>query len=185
MIGLIIILVFPFIFFYTQINNLNQKTGAIKKAMDEGKETYTDTINMCERWTETGEQVYNTVWHYCKTHPEQDAIDGDQVLMGLKTYRVYKNYSKEKFIKHIQWQKDHDECWCYERVAFNEKEKNLDFKLKYHMTKQFFYRLRFDFTTHHYYIWYNGSDKKEIIDYDTYKKLGGTDSKDKAKEYKK
>lgn len=183
-IGFLIIIIFPFIFFYTQVNNLGKKTNAIKEAIEEGKETYIDTVDMCERWTATGEKVYHTTWHYCKTRPEQDAIDGDKVLMGLNTFTVYKNYSKESYIADIQWKIDHEICWCWERHAFNEKKKE-DCLLHYHMKDKYFYRLGWDNTTHNYCITYHSTDNKEIISYEKYKELGGYDLKDRTRGYRR
>lgn len=183
MIGLIIILVFPFIFFYTQMNNFNEKTGAIRKAIEEEKETYIDTVDMCERWTATGEKVYHCKWVYTNKKTE-DAIEGDNVLMGLNTHKVYRNYSKEKYIADIQWRMDHGTCWCWERHAFNEKTKE-DCLLHYHMKDKYFYRLGWDNVTHNYCITYHNTDKKEIISYEKYKEFGGFDIKDRTRGYRK
>lgn len=182
MIGLIIIIVFPFMFFYTQMNNLNRKTSAIKKAIDKEKETYIDPIDMCERWTATGEKVYRGKWVY-KTIKTEDAIEGDDVLFGLNTYKIYRNYSKEKYIADIQWQIDHGRCWCWERHAFNNKNKK-DYHLHYHMKGKYFYRLNWDDKTHNYYIEYYNNGKKEIINYEKYRELGGFDWEDRKKRYK-
>lgn len=182
-VGLIIILVFPFIYFYTQMTNLNSKTSAIKKAIDEGKETYTDTVDMCERWTATGEKVYRTKWVYTSIKTE-DAIEGDDVLMGLNTHKVYRNYSKENFINHIQQQIDNGECWCYERAAYN-RNSSQDYILRYNMKDKYFYYLGFDYDTHSYFIKYYNNNQKEMIDYNRYKELGGYDWKDESRGYRK
>lgn len=182
-IGFLIIIIFPFIYFYTQANNFGKKTSAIKKAMDEGRETYIDTVDMCERWLATGEKVYHCKWVYT-TIKTEDAIEGDNVLMGLDTHRVYRNYSKESFIKHVQSQIDNGECWCWERHAYNEKAPK-DYYLHYNMKEKYFYRLRWDSDTHDYCIEYDNTDKKDIITYERYKELGGTDWKDKTKDYRR
>ena len=57
MVGLLIIIIFPFIFYYTQINNLNKKTTSIRKALKEGNETYIDPVDYKMRWTENGALV--------------------------------------------------------------------------------------------------------------------------------
>lgn len=183
MIGLIIILVFPFAFFYTQINKLDDKTNAIKKAINKEKETYLDTVDMCTRWTTTGEKVYRCKWVY--THIKtKDAVEGDDVLIGLNSYRIYRNYSKENFLNHIQNQINNNKCWCYERSAYN-KNSNKDYILRYNMKDKYFYYLGWDNETHNYIIIYYGTNKKEIITYERYKELGGYDSKDKTRGYKK
>ena len=183
-IGFLVIIIFPFIYFYTQANKLGQKTSSIKKAMDEGKETYTDTVDMCTRWTETGEKVYRSIWHYHKTHPEQDAIEGDDVLFGLNTYRVYRNYTKERFVEHVQRQIDSGKCWCFERAAFNQNSSK-DYVLRYNMKEKYFYHLGWDWNTHSYFVKYHGTDKIVTIDYDRYKELGGYDWKDQTKGYRR
>lgn len=182
MIGLIIILVFPFIFFYTQMNKLNNKTSAIKKAMDEGKETYIDTVDMCTRWTATGEKVYRCKWVYTHIKTE-DTIEGDDVLIGLNTHKIYRNYSKENFFDHVQNQINNNKCWCYERSAYN-KNSNKDYILKYNMKDKYFYHLGWDNKTHNYIIQYYNTDKTETITYKEYKELGGCDSKDKTRGYR-
>ena len=42
--GLLIIIIFPFIYFYTQMDNFNQKTDVIKRAIDEKKYYYCDNF---------------------------------------------------------------------------------------------------------------------------------------------
>ena len=141
MIGLIIILVFPFVFFYTQMNNLNKKTGAIKKAMDEGKETYIDPIDYKMHWTENGALVMRTKLHYLWKPGDQDAIAGDEVIIDLNTNKIYRNYSREKFKVHIQEQIDQGKCWCGERKEFRDRGYSRDYLLKYHMKDKYFYSL--------------------------------------------
>ena len=181
-IGFLIIIIVPFVFYYTQINNLNQKVVIIKKAINERKETYIDTVDMCERWTATGEKVYHCKWVYTAIKTE-DAIEGDDVLMGLNSHKVYRNYSKERFIQHIQWQIDNGLCWCWDRSAYNKKN-NADSDLKYHLKEKYFYYLGLDLNSHKYFICYYNTNKKEIIDFNKYKELGGLDWKDKTGGYK-
>lgn len=136
MIGLIIIIVFPFVFFYTQMNNLNRKTSAIKKALDEGKETYIDPLTGKTHWTENGEQVIRTTVNKFEKIPE-GCIVGDRILQGIKSNRVYKNYSYENYIQHIQRQIDNGKCWCFERSAYT----NSNSDLRYNLKEKYFYTL--------------------------------------------
>ena len=136
MIGLIIIIVFPFVYFYTQMNNLGRKTSAIKKALDEGKETYIDPLTGKTHWTENGEQVIRTTVNKFEKIPE-GCIVGDRILQGIKSGKVYKNYSYENFIKHVQRQIDSGECWCFERSAYT----NSNSDLRYNLKEKYFYTL--------------------------------------------
>lgn len=140
-VGLIIILVFPFIFFYTQMNKLNNKTSAIKKAMDEGKETYIDPIDYKMHWTENGALVMKQKLGCIWKPGDQGAIAGDEVIIDLNTNKIYRNYSREKFVAHIQEQMDQGKCWCGERKEFRDRGCSRDYLLKYHMRDKYFYRL--------------------------------------------
>ena len=53
------------------------------------------------------------------------------------------------------------------------------------MKDKYFYYLGWDNETHNYIIIYYGTNKKENITYERYKELGGYDSKDKTRGYKK
>ena len=141
MIGLIIILVFPFIFFYTQMNNFNKKTGAIRKAIEEEKETYIDPIDYKMHWTENGALVMKIKLDCLWKQGDQDAIAGDDVIIDLNTRKIYRNYSKEKFEAHIQEQIDQGKCWCGERKEYRDRGCMRDYLLKYHMKDKYFYKL--------------------------------------------
>lgn len=177
-VGLIIILVFPFIYFYTQMNNLNSKTSAIKKAIDEGKETYYDSTDGFLHWTKNGEKVIDCVWGYAENN---DAIVGDQVLIGAKSHHVYKNYTKEKFKYHIQTQIDCGYCWCYERHTYNEEFRG-DLALRYHMKGKYFYYLikeehkssNYDDNRLYLYCEKN-TGKRRKISFEEYIQLGGSE----------
>ena len=182
-VGLLIILVFPFIYFYIQMNNFNQKTDAIRTAINEKKETYIDPLTSKMHWTENGEQVIWTEILPVERNIPEGCIVGDKVLRGVKTGRVYKNKSYERYKEHIQWQLDHGECWCFERHAYNKKNQT-DYDLRYHMIGKYFYSLQFDWNIHEYCIIYKDTQKKEIINYDEYEKLGGCDWKDRTRGYK-
>lgn len=142
-VGLIIILVFPFIYFYTQMNNFNQKTDAIRTAINEKKETYIDPLTGKMHWTENGEQVIWTEILSVERNIPEGCIIGDKVLRGVKTGRVYRNKSYEDFKDHIQEQILADEVWCYER---NDYAKANDSPgktfLRYHMKDKYFYSLK-------------------------------------------
>lgn len=195
MIGLLIIIIFPFIFYYTQINNLNKKTISIRKAVKEGKETYIDPIDYKMHWTENGALVrkmkLNSLWK----PGDQDSLPGDEVIIDLNTNKIYKNFSKEKFITHIQEQIDKNKCWCGERKEFRDKGCAKDHHLKYHMKERYFYKLetnktcetiygkngrptnRSKLTFYCYKLIYNPLTKrygdKIEIGYNEYQKLGG------------
>ena len=53
-VGLLIIIIFPFIYFHTQMNNFNQKTNTIRKAIKSEKETYYDITDGHLHWTQNG-----------------------------------------------------------------------------------------------------------------------------------
>ena len=183
LVGLLIIIIFPFIYFYTQMNNLNQKTDAIKKAVVEGKETYIDPLTGKTHWTKNGEQVIWTEILSVEQNIPEGCIIGDKVLRGVKTGHIYKNKSFEQYKQHIQRQIDNKKCWCYERHVFNKKNR-ADYDLRYHIKEKYFYSLHWDQNVHKYYIVYYGTNNKEFIDYKRYKELGGYDWKDETRGYK-
>lgn len=178
MIGLIIILVFPFIFFYTQMNNFNEKTGNIRKAIEEGKETYYDTTDGFLHWTANGDRVIHCTWWYDEGN---GTIKGDKVLMGAKSHHIYKNYTQEKFTSHVQSQINHNCCWCYERHAYNEEFRN-DITLRYHMKDKYFYYLikeehrsaNYDDNRLYLYCERNTGEKRKIT-FEEYIQLGGSE----------
>lgn len=182
MIGLIIIIIFPFIYFYAQMNNLNQKTDAIRTAINEKKETYIDPLTGKMHWIENGEQVIWTEILSVEKNIPDGCIIGDKVLRGIKTGKIYKNKSYEKFVAHVQRQINNEEIWCWERHSYNEDR--VDYNLKYNIKEKYFYFLTFDWNTHDYCIIYNDTKKKEKITYEKYKELGGCDWKDKTRGYK-
>lgn len=142
MIGLIIILIFPFIYFYTQMNNFNQKTGAIRKAINEEKETYIDPLTGKMHWTETGEQVIWTEILPVERNIPEGCIVGDKVLRGIKTGKVYKNRSYEQFMDHVQTQINSGEIWCYERRDYAKEYDDYSRRnIRYHMIDKYFYIL--------------------------------------------
>lgn len=194
MIGLIIILVFPFIHFYRQMNRFNKKTGTIRKAIDEGKEIYIDPIDYKMHWTENGALVMKIKLDCLWKPGDQGAIAGDDVIIDLNTRKIYKNYSKEEFEAHIQEQIDQGKCWCGERKEYRNRGCMKDYLLKYHMKDKYFYRLnkketretirnkkgralKDKFTIYCYKQIYNPTTKRydeEIeIGYKEYKELGG------------
>lgn len=194
MIGLIIIIIFPFIYFYTQMNNFNEKTGTIRKAIDEGKETYIDPIDYKMHWTENGALVMKIKLDCLWESGNQGAIAGDDVIIDLNTHKIYRNYSKEEFEAHIQEQIDQGKCWCGERKEYRDRGCMKDYLLKYHMEDKYFYRLnkketretirnkkgralKDKFTIYCYKQIYNPTTKRydeEIeIGYKEYRKLGG------------
>lgn len=184
MIGLIIILIFPFIYFYTQMCNLNSKTNAIKKAMDEGKETYIDPLTGKMHWTENGEQVIWTEILSVEKNIPEGCIVGDKVLQGVKSKKIYKNKSREQFHIHVQKQLDAGKIWCWERNEYNNKN-NKDNSLRYNMKDKYFYSLYWDWNSISYYIRYNNTGEKESITFERYKELGGYDWQDKGEGYRK
>lgn len=135
-IGFLIIIIFPFVFYYTQINNLNQKVNTIKKAMKEKKETYIDPLTGKTHWTGNGEQVIRTTVNKLGKIPE-GCIGGDRILQGVNSGKVYRNYSYENYVKYVQSQIDEGKCWCLERSVFT----NLNGDLKYNMIEKYFYTL--------------------------------------------
>ena len=193
-VGLIIILVFPFIYFYTQMCNLNSKTSAIKKAIDEGKETYIDPLTGKMHWTKNGALVIRTKLDFLWKPGDQQGIPGDEVIIDLNTRKIYRNYSREKFQMHIQDQINQGKCWCGERQEYRDRGYSKDYLLKYHMKDKYFYRLdkkeiretirnkkgralKDKFTIYCYKQIYNPTTKRydeEIeIGYKEYRKLGG------------
>ena len=188
--GLLIIIIFPFIYFYTQMDNFNQKTDVIKRAIDEKKETYIDPLTGKMHWTKNGALVTKTKLNMFWKSGEQDSLPGDEVLIDLNTDKIYRNYSREKFIAHVQEQKKQGKCWCGARKEFRDKGYLKDKFLKYHMTGLYFYKLEHNMireiqkgklerkiTIHCYQIIYNPTTKtyneKHEIDYIQYKNLGG------------
>lgn len=135
-IGFLIIIIFPFVFYYTQINNLNQKINTIKKAMKEEKETYIDSLTGKTHWTGNGEQVIRTTVNKLGKIPE-GCIGGDRILQGVNSGKVYRNYSYENYVKYVQSQIDEGKCWCLERSAFT----NSNSDLKYNIIEKYFYTL--------------------------------------------
>lgn len=180
-VGLLIIIIFPFIYFYTQINNFNQKTGAIKKAINEEKEVYIDPLTGKMHWTENGEQVIWTEILSVEQNIPKGCIVGDKVLRGVKTDKIYKNQNYEDFVAHVQRQINNGEIWCWERHSYNGDR--ADYNLKYHIKEKFLYYFIFDWNTHNYCIVYNDTKKKEIISYKKYKELGGCDWRDMTRGY--
>ena len=193
-VGLIIILIFPFIYFYTQMNNLNSKTSAIKKAMDEGKETYIDPLTGKMHWTKNGALVTQTKLDFLWKIGDQQSIPGDEVIIDLNTRKIYRNYSREKFQMHIQNQINQGKCWCGERQEYRDRGYSKDYLLKYHMKDKYFYRLdkkeiceairdkrgralKDKFTIYCYKQIYNPVtrryNEKTEISYEEYRKLGG------------
>lgn len=143
MIGLIIILVFPFIYFYTQMNRFNEKTGNIRKAIEEGKETYYDYTTGKTHWTANGAVVKRISLPYSNWKPGyQDTYYKDDVILGLNDGKIYRNFSKEEFAKHVQKQIDEGKCWCGERQEYRDYGCWRDERTKYHMKDKYFYRLK-------------------------------------------
>lgn len=139
--GLLIIIVFPFIYFYTQMNNFNQKTGAIRTAINEKKETYIDPLTGKMHWTENGALVVRTELSPFWDLKNQNGLPGDEVLINPNTQRIYKNYSREKYIAHVQEQKRQGKCWCGERKEYRDKGYLKDHNIKFHMKEKYYYRL--------------------------------------------
>lgn len=185
-IGFLIILIFPFIYFYTQANKFSQKTSTIKKAIEEEKETYYDTTDGFLHWTANGDKVIHCTWGYAENN---EAIVGDKVLMGAKNHHVYRNYTKEKFETHIQSQINCGKCWCYERHAYNQEFRN-DLTLRYHMEDKYFYYLvkeehrstNYDDNRLYLYCERNTGEKRKIT-FEEYVQLGGSELTEN--EYKK
>lgn len=193
--GLLIIIISPFIYFYTQMNNFNQKTNIIKKAIDEKKETYIDPIDLKVHWTENGALVTRKILSNFWTNGDQDSLVGDEVILGINNNRVYKNYSRDKFVAHVQEQIDQGKCWCGERKEYRDKGCTKDHHMKYHMKEKYFYRLnikevkedifnekgrymfRSKITIYCYKQIYNPATETygDLIEigYEEYKKLGG------------
>ena len=178
--GLLIIIIFPFIYFYTQMNNFNQKTNTIRKAIKSEKETYYDITDGHLHWTQNGDAVMYWTW----AHQERsDVIKGDEVICNLKMNKIYKNLTQERYKSHIQFQIDTGKCWCYERHEYNNPIKN-DLTLRYHIEDKYFYylikeskddRLRL-------YCKKNTGEKRQI-NFEEYIRLGGSELSES--EYKK
>lgn len=192
--GLLIVIIFPFIYFYTQMDNFNQKTDIIKKAIDNEKETYIDPLTGKMHWTKNGALVTKTKLNMFWKLGEQDSLPGDEVLIDLNTGKIYKNYSREKFAAHVQEQIKQGRCWCGARKEFRDRGYLKDKYLKYHMKGLYFYRLITDKATcpiydqkgkyisnkiilYCYKQIYNPATKKyenqTEIGYKEYKRLGG------------
>lgn len=164
------------------MNNFNEKTSAIKKAINEGSETYIDPLTGKTHWTENGEQVIWTEILPVERNIPEGCIVGDKVLRGVKSGKVYKNKSYERFVAHVQRQIDNGEVWCWERHAFNKDR--ADYNLRYHMKEKYFYYCTFDWDTHDYCIINNNTKEKQVINYEKYKELGGCDWRDRTRGYK-
>ena len=184
MIGLIIILVFPFIYFYTQMNRFNEKTGNIRKAIDKGQETYVDPLTGKNHWIENGEQVIWTEILSIEKNIPEGCIVGDQILRGVKSGKIYKNRSRERFQIHIQKQMDAGKIWCWERNEYNNQN-HKDNGLRYNMKDKYFYSLYWDWNSVSYYIRYYNTKEKEPITFERYKELGGYDWQDKGEGYRR
>lgn len=193
--GLLIIIIFPFIYFYTQMDNFNQKTDVIRTAINEGKETYIDPLTGKMHWTENGAVVSRIKLNMFWKPGDQNSLPGDEVIINLSTQKIYKNFSEEKYIAHIQNQKKSGKCWCGERKTFRDKGFLKDSFMKYHMRDKYFYKLSSNiirestYNKNGRYMFSNililycyiqiydliaktYKDKKEI-GYQEYKKLGG------------
>lgn len=138
--GLLIIIIFPFIYFYTQMNKFNQKTDIIRTAINEGKEIYIDPLTGKMHWTENGEQVVLTSI-LSVGNKIQGCIPGDKVLQGVKTGRVYKNFSYKDFEAHVKKQLNNKEIWCAERKHYRDGGWYNDSGMKYHMQDKYLYCL--------------------------------------------
>lgn len=193
-VGLLIIIIFPFIYFYTQMNSFNQKTDAIRTAINEKKETYIDPLTGKMHWTENGALVMKIKLDYLWKPGDQGAIAGDNVIIDLNTRKIYRNYSKEEFEVHIQEQINQGKCWCGERKEYRDRGCMRDYLLKYHMKDKYFYKLnkketretirdkrgralQDKFTIYCYKQIYNPTtkryDEKIEIGYKEYRELGG------------
>ena len=190
MIGLIIVLISPFIYFYMQMNNFNQKTDTIKKAINEKKEINIDPLTGKMHWTKNGALVMKMKLDMFWISGNQKSIPGDEVLIDLNTDEIYKNYSRENFVAHVQEQMKQGKCWCGERKEFRDKGYLKDNHLKYHIKQKYFYKLEYvmnreiqkgklerKITIHCYQLIYNPTtntyNEKYEIDYKKYKELGG------------
>lgn len=141
-VGLLIIIIFPFIYFYTQMSSFNQKTNAIRKAINEEKETYIDPLTGKTHWTENGEQVIWTEILSVERNIPEGCIVGDKVLRGVKSGKVYKNRSYEQFMNHVQRQINNGEVWCYERKNYAKEYDDYSKEyVRYHMIDKYFYIL--------------------------------------------
>ena len=180
--GLLIIIVFPFIYFYAQMNNFNQKTDVIRTAINEGKEIYIDPVTNKMHWTETGEQVVWTEILSIEKNIPNGCVIGDKVLRGIKTGYIYRNQSIEEFNQHVQRQINNNKCWHYGRTAYNKKEIN-DNDLRYHIKNNYYYYLGWSWDMKSYYICFYDNNAKKIkkITFAEYKKLGGCDNCDKTR----
>lgn len=192
--GLLIIIIFPFIYFYTQMDNFNQKTDVIKRAIDEKKEIYIDPLTGKMHWTKNGALVTKTKLNMFWKSGEQDSLPGDEVLIDLNTDKIYRNYSREKFMAHVEKQIEQGKCWCGARKEFRDRGYLKDEYLKYHIKGLYFYRLMinkiskpiydrkekygtYEITLYCYQQIYNPATKKYgdkiEIGYKKYKELGG------------
>ena len=126
---------------------------------------------------------------------DQDSLPGDEVILGLNNNKVYRNYSREKFVAHVQEQIDQGKCWCGERKEYRDKGCLKDHHMKFHMKEKYFYQLdthktseaiynekgryigKNKLTVYCYKEIYDSSTKKygekKEIGYEEYKKLGG------------
>lgn len=139
-VAFLLIIIFPFFFYFTQLKNLNTKINVIKKAIDKKEDTFIDPMNgrLCS--TKTGEPVKRT-YIYLIDPSIKECIVGDQVLRGINTGRIYKNYSYEEYKAHIAKQIEKEECWCGERKCFRDHGYIRDFHIKYHMNDKYYYIL--------------------------------------------
>lgn len=186
--SILLLLFLIFYIYYTYISSakgLSDKVSKIQKAIKEGKDTYMDEKYRM-RSTETGEivvesKVFDKWPPHCKER--YGAVDGDVVLYGAKTYRVYRNYTHERYLQHIQRQLDAGKVWCFERKSWSGLDKR---NIRFHMNEKYIYYLdeettqtRIDWckydVIHKYYLYklINGTYIKQEIDKDLYKELGG------------
>lgn len=191
-IAFLLMLILPFVFYFTQLKNINAKINAIKKAIEKKEDTFLDPTDGKTYSTKTGEQVRLT-YIYSFTPPSKEYIAGDKVLKGINTGRIYRNYSCEKYIEHIKKQIEKGECWCGERKCFRDHGYVRDFHIKYHMNDKYYYILESEIkrtplgkgkfgdgsqaTVYYYKIIIDPKTKAENekieITFKEYKKLGG------------
>lgn len=191
-VAFLLIIIFPFIFYFIQLKNLNTKINVIKKAIDKKEDTFIDPMNgrLCS--TKTGEPVKRT-YIYLIDPSVKECIVGDQVLRGMNSGRIYKNYSYEEYKAHIAKQIEKEECWCGERKCFRDHGYCRDYHIKYHINDKYFYFLESEIKwtprgkgkfgegnegkIYCYKIIVNPITKAKIgkteISYKEYKKLGG------------
>lgn len=166
MVTLVIIIVFIFVWYFSSVKQLTNKIDAIREAEINGKETFIDPVTHKACWTQTGEPVtYTTVLSVGKI--PDGCIAGDHVIEGLKTGRIYKNCTYEKYLDHIRQQLITGKCWCYTRETWNDYNK----KTFYHIQNKYIYKLEKRPYTQKYYLIKNG--QKIEIDFKEYIKLGG------------